>query len=110
MIRPLEKNKRVIIDRIDIVSLYLSGNMDVATFARLYNAGDISRRMLNETGPVEAEDLDRWADLCAEVAKPEPGALVDSLNRYIAALEGNVANQADIIGELRERLTKLLPA
>ena len=108
MIRPLEKNKRVIVDRIDIVSLYLSRSMDVATFARLYNAGDISRRMLDETGPVEAEDLDRWADICAEVA--EPGTLVDSLNRYIAALEGNAANQAEIIGELRERLANLLPA
>ncbi|MDR1507853.1 MAG: hypothetical protein LBI67_12200 [Treponema sp.] len=106
MTRKLEENKRTIIDRIDVVSLYLSRNMDTATFTRLYNAGDINRMMREDTGPIEAEDLDRWADICAGVA--EGGALVDSLNRYIEALEGNVANQTEIIGELRERLESIL--
>ena len=67
MTRRSEKDKTVI-DRLEVVSLYLSRNMAVTTFTRLYNAGDISRQMFDETGPVEAEDLDRWADICRGVA------------------------------------------
>jgi hypothetical protein len=107
---------KVIVDRLDIVSLYLSRNMAVTTFTRLYNAGDISRQLLEDTGPIEAEDLDRWADLCAGLAAEGPpkepggdGPFVESLNRYIGALEGNLANQAEMIRELRDRLAGLLP-
>jgi hypothetical protein len=62
-----EKNKTVV-DRLDVAGLYLATRMAPTTFARQYNAGNISRRLLDETGPLEAEDLDRWADLCMGVA------------------------------------------
>jgi uncharacterized coiled-coil protein SlyX len=36
------------------------------------------------------------------------GALIESLNRYIYALEGKSAYQKELLGELRERLSGLL--
>jgi hypothetical protein len=35
--------------------------------------------------------------------------VIASMNRYIAALEGRAAHQEELIKELRERLTGLLP-
>jgi hypothetical protein len=63
-----EIRKRAVV-RLDIVQLYLMRHMAVTMFAKLYNAGDISRQLLEESGPIEAEDLDRWADICMEVGK-----------------------------------------
>jgi hypothetical protein len=53
----------------DIVQLYMARNMAVTVFAKMYNAGDISRQLLEESGPIEAEDLDRWTDICMGVEK-----------------------------------------
>jgi hypothetical protein len=39
-------------------------DMAVTVFTRLYNAGGISRQLLEESVPVEVEDLDPWADIC----------------------------------------------
>ncbi|MDR2942638.1 MAG: hypothetical protein LBV17_08630 [Treponema sp.] len=63
-----EARNRVII-RMDIVQLYMARNMAVTVFAKMYNAGDISRQLLEESGPIEAEDLDRWTDICMGVEK-----------------------------------------
>ncbi|MDR0302349.1 MAG: hypothetical protein LBI04_08590 [Treponema sp.] len=64
-----EEIRKKAIARMDIVQLYMMRNMAVTMFTKLYNAGDISRQLLEESGPIEAEDLDRWADLCMEVGK-----------------------------------------
>jgi hypothetical protein len=63
-----EIRKRAVV-RMDIVQLYMMRNMAVTMFAKLYNAGDISRQLLEESGPIEAEDLDRWADICMGVGE-----------------------------------------
>jgi hypothetical protein len=55
--------------RMDVVRMYMARNMAVTMFARLYNAGRMSRQLLEETGPIEAEDLDRWAGICMEVGE-----------------------------------------
>ena len=55
--------KRAIV-RLDIVQMYMVRNYDVVMFARLFNAGDVSRQLLEEHGPIDAEDLGRWADIC----------------------------------------------
>ena len=60
---------RKAVDRLEIVSSYLSRGHDATMFARLYNAGDILRQLREETGPVDAEDLDRWASICMGVAE-----------------------------------------
>jgi hypothetical protein len=65
----IEEIRKKAIVRLDIVQLYMTRNMAVTLFAKLYNAGDISRQLLEESGAVEAEDLDRWADICMEVSK-----------------------------------------
>jgi hypothetical protein len=64
-----EEIRKKAIVRMDIVQLYMMRNMAVTMFARLDNAGDISRQLLEESGPIEADDLDRWADTCMEVEK-----------------------------------------
>lgn len=63
----IEEIRKRAIARMDVVQTYFMRRMDVAMFARLYNAGDISWQLLEETGPIEAEDLDRWADACMGV-------------------------------------------
>jgi hypothetical protein len=63
-----EVRKRAVV-RLDIVQLYMMWNMAVTMFTRLYNAGDVSRQLLEESGPIEAEDLDRWADICMGVGE-----------------------------------------
>jgi hypothetical protein len=66
----MEQNQktRTVRDRLEIVTAYLSTSLAGAMFARLYNAGDIYRQLREETGPIEAEDLDRWTDICMGVA------------------------------------------
>ena len=63
---------KAVLDRLKIVTAYLSTDMAVTSFAELYNAGGICRPLLEEAGPVEAEDLDEWADLCLGLAGREP--------------------------------------
>ena len=65
----IEEIRKKAIVRLDIVQLYMMRNMDVVMFTRLYNAGDISCQLLEEIGPINAEDLDRWAEACMEVGK-----------------------------------------
>jgi hypothetical protein len=59
----VSESRKAVLDRLEIVVAYLSTNMAVTMFARLFNAGDICRQLFEETGPVEAGDLDRWADI-----------------------------------------------
>jgi len=60
---------RKVVDRLEIVAAYLSTGMAVTMFAKLFNAGDTHRQLREEAGPVDAEDLDRWANICMEVAE-----------------------------------------
>ena len=55
--------------RLEVVAAYMGGDMAVTVFANLFNAGDIYGYLSKETGPIEAEDLDRWADACMEAVK-----------------------------------------
>ena len=64
-----ETARKRAVARLDIVRMYMEREMDVAMFARLYNAGGISWQLLKKHGPVDAEDLDRWADICMDVGK-----------------------------------------
>ena len=57
------------VGRLEIVTAYLSTGMAVTVFAKLFNAGDVCRQLREETGPVDAEDLDRWANICMGVAE-----------------------------------------
>ena len=134
LIMAYNEKTRKAVDRLEIVSAYLSRGHDAVMFARLYNAGDILRQLREETGPVDAEDLDRWADICMAVAEDaaredsedggEPdlsaavirsqraalaagreqarsdAAVIRSLNRYIAALEGRDGARVRRIREL----------
>jgi len=60
---------RKAVDRLEIVTAYLTSGMAVTVFTKLFNAGDTYRRLREETGPVDAEDLDRWANICMEVVE-----------------------------------------
>jgi hypothetical protein len=64
-------SRKTVLDRLEVVTAYLATNMAVTSFAELYNAGGIYRMLREETGPVDAEDLDRWADICMGVAGEE---------------------------------------
>jgi len=48
---------------------------------------------------------------CKELEKKaeSDAALIESLNRYIATLEGKAAYQAELLQELREHLSGVLP-
>ena len=63
----ISEPRKTVLDRIEIVAAYLSTNMTVTSFAELFNRGGIHRPLFAETGPVDAEDLDRWADICMKV-------------------------------------------
>jgi len=60
---------RKAVDRLEIVTAYLSMGYAVTVFAKLFNARDICSWLYDRYGPVEAEDLDRWADICMGVAE-----------------------------------------
>jgi len=62
------KTRKAVV-RLEIVAAYLSTGMAVTMFAQLFNAGDTHRQLREEAGPVDAEDLDRWANICMEVAE-----------------------------------------
>jgi hypothetical protein len=63
----VSESRKAVLDRLEIVVAYLSTNMAVTSFAELYNARGIYRMLREDTGPVDAEDLDRWADICMGV-------------------------------------------
>jgi len=65
----LEEKRKLAIGRLEIVAAYLSSGYAVTVFAKLFNAGGICGWERSQHGPVEAEDLDRWADLCMGVAE-----------------------------------------
>jgi len=58
---------RKAVDRLEIVTAYLSTGMAVTMFVKLFNAGDTYRQLREETGPIDAEELDRWANICMGV-------------------------------------------
>ena len=53
--------------RLDVVSSYLASGMAVTVFTEVFNKSDIFRPLRKRHGPVEAEKLDRWANICMEV-------------------------------------------
>jgi len=59
--------------RLEVVAAYLRSGMAVTVFAQLFNAGGFFKKRLDadykETGPIDAEDLDRWADICMGVVE-----------------------------------------
>ena len=63
-----EQTRKAVI-RLEIVAAYLSMDYAVTMFAALFNARDICSHLRDQYGPVEAEDLDRWADICMGVAE-----------------------------------------
>jgi hypothetical protein len=65
------ESRKALVGRLAMVAAYLSTDMAVTSFARLYNTGGVRRDLLGETGPVDPEDLDRWADACVEALKEE---------------------------------------
>jgi hypothetical protein len=67
----ISESRKAVLDRLEIVAAYLSTSMAVTSFTELFNAGGIYRPLFKKTGPVEAEDLDRWADLCMKVTEGE---------------------------------------
>jgi hypothetical protein len=67
----ISPSRKALLDRLEIVTAYLSRDMAVTSFVKLYNAGGIYRQLFEETGPVDAEDLDRWAHVCMGVIEEE---------------------------------------
>jgi hypothetical protein len=65
------ESRKAVLDRLEIVVAYLSTNMAVTSFVELFNRGGIYRPLFEETGPVRAEDLDRWTDRCMKVTEEE---------------------------------------
>jgi hypothetical protein len=65
----ISESRKGVLNRLEIVTAYLATNMAVTSFAELFNAGGIYRMLFEEAGPVDAEDLDRWADICGGVIK-----------------------------------------
>jgi hypothetical protein len=65
----IPESRKTLLDRLEIVTAYLATNRAVTSFVMAYNAGSIYRQLREETGPVEAEDLDRWADICMGLAE-----------------------------------------
>jgi hypothetical protein len=63
----IPESRKALLDRLEIVTAYLATNMAVTSFTMAYNAGSIYRQLREEAGPVQAEDLDRWADICMGV-------------------------------------------
>ncbi|MDR3124170.1 MAG: hypothetical protein LBU16_10400 [Treponema sp.] len=74
----ISQSRKAVLDRLEIVTAYLSGNMAVTSFVELFNAGGIYRSLFEETGPVDAGDLDRWTDICMGVAEAEDGEAVSA--------------------------------
>ena len=111
-----EKTRKAV-DRLEIVSSYLSRGHDAVMFARLYNAGDILRQMREETGPVDAEDLDRWADICMGVAEDAAGedggeadlsaAVIRSQRAALAAGREQAESDAAVIRSLNRYIAAL---
>jgi hypothetical protein len=63
----ISESRKGVLNRLEIVTAYLTTSMGVTSFAALFNAGGIYRMLFEETGPVDAEDLDRWTNICMGV-------------------------------------------
>jgi len=116
-----EKEKNIkVIDRLEIVTACLSQRSDVEDFTRRFNAGDIYHQLLEETGTVEAVELERWINICMGVLDDEQSkrhkkaesdaAFIESLLRHIEALEGKINYQTELLTEQKERMETLLAA
>jgi len=55
--------------RIALTAIYLKDDMAATVFAKLFNAGKISQKLLEGAGPIDAEYLDRWADACMKAVE-----------------------------------------
>ena len=53
--------------RLEIIKAYLDTNMAVTAFARVFNTTDIYKPLYKRHGPIEAEKLDCWVNICMEV-------------------------------------------
>jgi len=59
---------RKLVSRLEIVTAYLASDMAVTVFARMFNTTDAYKPLRKRNGPIEAERLDRWANICLEVS------------------------------------------
>ena len=109
-----------VIDRLEIVTACLSQISEIEDFVRRFNAGDIYYNLLEETGTVEAVELERWINICMGVLDDEQSkqqkkaesdtAFIESLQRYIETLEGKINYQTELLTEQKERMETLLAA
>jgi len=60
------KTRKTII-RLEIIKAYLETDSAVTVFADLFNKTDIFRSLRKRYGPIDAEKLDRWTNICMEV-------------------------------------------
>ena len=53
--------------RLEVVASYLASNTSVTVFTEVFNKTDIFKALRKRHGPIQAEKLDSWADLCMGV-------------------------------------------
>jgi len=97
-----EDLRKKIAMRQEITALYRKSEKGVVMFARLFNAGEISRRLLDGYGFIEAEDLERWDETYEDKAESD-AALIESLNRFIETLESRDKERINRINNLEEQ-------
>jgi len=91
---------RKVIDRLEIVKAYLSTGMAPTLFVELFNAGDTYGKLREETGPVDAEDLDWWATICMGVLDSEEV----TLEMQFKAASVQIEEQNKTIDQLRKEI------
>ena len=91
---------RKVIDRLEIVTAYLSTGMVPTLFVKLFNAGDTYGKLREETGPVDAEDLDWWVTICMGVLDGENETLEQKAEADAELIEG----QHKYIDQLRKEI------
>jgi hypothetical protein len=64
-----DPKKRKAVDRLDIVSMYLSMGYAAAAFAEKFNRGEFYPALRRKAGPINARDLERGANVCMGVAQ-----------------------------------------
>ena len=57
------KTRKAVI-RLEVIKAYLETNMAVTAFARVFNTTDVYKPLRKRHGPIAAEELDRWANIC----------------------------------------------
>ena len=115
-----EEIRKKAISRMDVIQLYMTRmhQISLTEFTKLYNGGDISRQLFDETGHIKAEDLERWTNICIEVGndniyntkEESDRAYEASLHRYINVLETKIDYQLKSIAELKKQLEALVAA